>query len=316
MEDIQLACRVRLWHIRQLYRFAKLGIYDDKLLLEVGWGFYARGQDILTVVRAYRGEVPCPRCQQIVYRAVYYRNQARNQAGQENGSLPQSFPCPHCQRSLTWTDCKGPLQDHPQCFTCQRRLDWNDPSTLTCSSCGIEWSSKRYRQSIRNRTRLPCPHCGRVVSRPKPVPRENPSRSHSQKVSSPWGELRCPQCKNPGVHAEGKFRCPQCGLERAWSEYVKRLKRRVERLQCSGCGHEFTWQEWRQKRKFLSTGCPEPVEDFVAQWPGCKTPQDQLHQIDRLLYALHGRGPMAHLFLEGDPRTIMGIFAYPPEKVH
>ena len=49
---MEWARRVKPWRIRRLYRLAKLDIYDDELLLEVGWGLYVRCRDVLTVSRA------------------------------------------------------------------------------------------------------------------------------------------------------------------------------------------------------------------------------------------------------------------------
>ena len=52
--------------IRRLYETDALGIYDDELLDEVGWGLLARCESFITAVEAARGRVKCPACGQIV----------------------------------------------------------------------------------------------------------------------------------------------------------------------------------------------------------------------------------------------------------
>jgi hypothetical protein len=37
-----------------------MGLYDDDLLMEVGWGLYARALDVALVAKAVAGIVPCP----------------------------------------------------------------------------------------------------------------------------------------------------------------------------------------------------------------------------------------------------------------
>ena len=47
------APRVKPIKIRRLYRYARLGIYDDLLLHDVGWELYARCTAIATVADVY-----------------------------------------------------------------------------------------------------------------------------------------------------------------------------------------------------------------------------------------------------------------------
>ena len=309
---MQWAHRVKPWRIRRLYHFAKFGIYDDELLLEVGWGLYARCQDVLTVSRAVAvGEVPCPQCEELVYRPKYYR-ELKRRAGRTPGPRP-SFPCPACRRELTWQECRDTLWSYPKCFDCQWPLDWHyEKDKLTCSRCGIEWDRLKYSRSIGWRVKLPCPHCGAVIRRPKKVQRDASEPDEMADQTSLWGELTCPRCKGSGVHEPGKFRCLQCGHEKAWETYRERnLKRRVERLHCAACGYEFTWQAWRKQYRdqgwFLYVGNRAAVEEFLSKWPRCKAPEEQIVRIDLLLHALHGNGPIAPMFIEGSRTTAMKL---------
>ncbi len=300
---MQLARRVRQWHVRRLYNLSKLGIYDDELLLEVGWGLFARCEDILTVVRAVEGEVPCPQCGEIVYRAKYYRTLK----WKESRSAMPRFSCPQCSQLLTWLDCREALRERPRCFKCLVSLDWNNvEDMLSCRSCEKTWSWKQYRESIKNRVRLPCVHCGEVVARPAQPRRRRRWIESRNETSSSLEELPCPSCGEPGVHIGGKFQCSECRIEKPWSTYRERLKQRAEHLNCEACGYKFTWKSWRRQYQgqFLLTGNPVPVQEFLQNWPRCLTSQDQLIQIDILLYALHGAGVLAPLFIEGNEKTV------------
>ena len=54
----------------------------------------------------------------------------------------------------------------------------------------------------------------------------------------------------------------------------------------------------------LRTGNPKPARDFIANWKRCHTPQQRMIQIDTLLQTLHGRGPLAPLFIDSGERPI------------
>ena len=60
------APRLRQSLIRRLYETDALGIYDDELLDEAGWGLKARCESFIAAVEASRGRVKCPACGQIV----------------------------------------------------------------------------------------------------------------------------------------------------------------------------------------------------------------------------------------------------------
>jgi len=62
LSEIKWAPRVSKSKIRKLYQSEAVGLLDEVLLDEVGISFYLRCQSVLTVGRAQRGEVECPRC--------------------------------------------------------------------------------------------------------------------------------------------------------------------------------------------------------------------------------------------------------------
>ena len=106
------------------------------------------------------------------------------------------------------------------------------------------------------------------------------------------------------MHTTGYLHCTACGYKRRWRDYRKSLKKRDETLQCKACGHTFRWQAWRKSARSLRTGNPQPAREFVNKWPKCRTPQARMIQIDTLLQALHGRGALAPLFLDGNEERI------------
>ena len=132
-------------------------------------------------------------------------------------------------------------------------------------------------------------------------------RKKTRGQSAPTGgidELRCPKCNEIARHTTGYLHCTACGYKRRWRDYRKSLKKRDETLQCKACGHTFRWQAWRKSARSLRTGNPQPAREFVNKWPKCRTPQARMIQIDTLLQALHGRGALAPLFLDGNEERI------------
>lgn len=294
---IQWAPRVTPGRIRRLYGLDKLGIHDEALLARVGWGLHARCRDALTVHRAMRGEVPCPECGEIVARPT----RRRGHAGPPNRSA-RAFPCPECGWQATWRQYREAMRNRPLCFDCLRVLDWQySRNLLRCPSCGREWTWRQYLRSLRGRVRLPCPHCRMRVRRPE--------HSEQWSVASTTEEVDCPKCGADASHAGGKLSCAHCGYEIAWRNYRKRQKRRVERLRCASCGHQFTWQSWRDtyRHDSLLTGNPAPLSRFLREWPQCSTPQQQMIRIDALLHAVHGRGALGPVLIEGDEPTVMAL---------
>lgn len=286
------APRVKPIKIRRLYRLARLGIYDDMLLHDVGWGLYARCADIATVADVYReGRVPCPQCKTKIARRI----DPLFSAG-EGGTRETWFHCLHCGARLLWRDCRQALRDTPRCFTCYSILQQNDD--LQCT-CGKSWSQKDYNQSVRTRVRLPCPHCLNLVRRPEKLPT---TQTPKHRRSKP--ELKCPKCQETALHVSGNIECTVCDYKRRWRDYRKSLKKKDEKLTCSDCGFSFRWQAWRKSTRSLRTGNPRPAREFIQKWLRCYTPQQRMIQIDSLLQTLHGRGPLAPLFIDSEEHCI------------
>ena len=291
--------RVKPWRIRRLYMLDRQGICDDELLLEVGWGLFARAQDVLAFHRALRGEVTCDKCRSIVHRSIRSR---QLQTREVEEARTWRFPCPSCGRSTSWPDCASPLTKTPRCLRCWDPLQWHyATNTLSCARCNREWKWNVYSKSPKRQTRLPCPHCGDIIRRPK-RDRPKPIQATSEGESS---ELTCPRCGRPGARCDGSFKCADCGYERPWRAFSKMLRRKDEHLECGECGHSFTWHTWRQDHSDanIRTGNTAGIRAFVSQWKTAKTPQAQMIEIDNILHAIHGRGAMAAVFIEGNQQT-------------
>ncbi len=306
--DMKWADRVKPSHIRRLYDSARLGIYDVELLQEVGCGLYARSRDVLSVAAAvYKGEVPCPQCGKIVYRPK--RRESYLKLEEASRSVAR-FSCPGCSNLLTWFDCREALRRAPKCFACGRPLTWRyTDSRLRCGYCDKEWSWKQYRQSVARRVRLPCPRCGRILRRPTPALRSSRA-ARSGDAGSGGEDVTCPRCGAPAVHSGGKLSCRRCGYQRAWRSYRESLRRRSERLLCASCGNSFTWNSYRRQyssRHLLTGGNKTAFETFVSGWPRCKTPGAKMMQIDALLHAVHGRGALGPMLIEGSTDSVMAL---------
>lgn len=302
------ARRIKLGKISHLYDLAKLGIYDDELLLDVGWGLYARCESVLTVTNAVnKGELPCPQCEQIVHRPVKHTQYLEGKAKAATHTEPR-FSCPICKQELTWSDCQAELRSHPKCFSqaCQQPLDLSySEDKLRCNGCGREWMRLDYGRSVGKRKWLPCLHCGSRIRRPDLID-QDANAAHGAAKTPASGKYPCPQCQtSSGAHTSGKFHCLQCGHEQSWKSY----RRRSERIECASCGHQFTWNSWRQQYRgqYLFVGNIPAVHEFLSRFPQCKTPQKQLTQIDALLHALHARGAIAPAFLAGNADAAMKL---------
>lgn len=291
--------RVKPGRIRRLYRLDQQGIYDADLLLEVGWGLFARAQDVLTFHRAVRGEVTCDKCRSIVHRSMRSR-QLRTRRAEE--ARTYRFSCPSCGRNTSWPECAGPLTKKPRCLRCWDPLEWHySANTLSCSRCDRTWKWNVYSKSPKRQTRLPCPHCGDIIRRPK---RDGPKPVHAPPQDNS-GELTCPRCGESGARSEGTFRCAHCEYERPWRAFARMRRTKDEHLECGECGHAFTWHKWRQEHSDanIRTGNTAGIRAFESQWKTAKTPQAQMIVIDSLLHAIHGRGAMAAVFIEGSQQT-------------
>lgn len=291
---MQWAPRLHPWRIQQLYKRTQIGILDEDQLQHIGWRLFARGESVLTFGKAMRGQVPCPKCNEIVYRKIYRRKLQQK---------AHDFSCPTCAEQITWQGCRNALRNRPRCFGCNQDLDWDyTQNTLSCPKCQIEWTWQKYRQSIKHRVKLPCPHCHTHIR--KPVSQKN-NETNAPQASAHW-DFTCPACKQQGQHIKGSFLCTNCGYTLKWQNFTKRQKRRIEHLHCQSCNHTFTWQSWKRQfdSAFAHTGNPTPIRQFVSQWPKCKSPGEQLITIDRLIHALHGRGALAPIFIKGDQHSV------------
>ena len=285
--------RVKPIKIRQLYRYARLGIYDDLLLHDVGWELYARCTDIATVADVYReGRVPCPKCNTKIKRRI----DPLFSTGEGMPPHENWFRCTHCDKRLLWRDCRQALRDTPRCFDCRAVL--HKEVGLRCV-CGKTWSQEAYNQSVRTRVLLPCPHCLDRVRKP-----DRPPRNQTVRARKPSPTLQCPKCQAVALHQHGNIECTACGYKRRWRDYRKSLKKKDEKLECPNCRYTFRWQAWRKNAHPLRTGNPRPAREFVKKWLTCRTPQQRMIQIDRLLQTLHGRGPLAPLFIDSGEHNI------------
>ena len=254
-----------------------------------------------------------------------------------HGDRSRWFQCPHCSKRLLWTECRKALREKPRCFDCHTLLKGTNP--LWCN-CGKKWDPKAYHRSVGSRVRLPCPACNSVIRKPEsPDSQEGDRQATEEQVLCPkcegtahhvggdiqcaecgykkrWRDYRkglkrrqvlCPKCEGTAHHVGGDIQCAECGYKKRWRDYRKGLKRRDERLECPGCGHIFMWQAWRKSAKPLTTGNPQPARDFAESWPKCSTPEKQMMKIDFLLQTLHGQGPLAPLFIEGDKDSIRAL---------
>lgn len=282
--------------IRRLYKLSGLGLHDEVLLAEVGWGLHDRCRDALLVCRAVQGEVPCPECGETVERAS-----RRRPPGGALRPNTQPFPCPECGEQVTWQECRDELRSHPRCFDCLQVLRWDFAGNrLICRRCGRNSSWQAYCRSVSARVWLACARCHKRIR--QLVPKDATGASSLRLIE----RVQCPECSAEALHAAGRLSCPACGYDVEWRKYRRRMKRRAERLKCSSCGHEFTWQSWRKRYagEGLMTGMPAPLGRFLSVWPGCRTPQMQMIEIDRLLHAVHARGALAPVLIKGSQATV------------
>lgn len=312
--------KVRRWRIQRLYDWLALGIYDEELLLEVGWQLYARCETVLTVWRASHSAVPCPECEHHVPRLRPYR------AGPPNGYRPRrGIACPSCKTPVSWADCRIALRGRPQCFDCGQLLQSDSRTGLTCQPCGKLTTWKKYRESLRTRVRLPCPACGHRLrmaevkaGRLRFVPAGDQSiraKATELLVVPDFGNhgnrsaRTCPECGKPGKKVGARFRCSGCDYDVKWTSYKNRLRTSPEILCCGECGHEFSWQAWSKQNGVLDvyTGNPGPAAEFLVRWPRAQTPEAMMTAIDQLIHGVHVRGALAHHFIGGHEADVVGL---------
>ena len=292
--------KIRQRTLRRLYRLLKRQMLDDETLLDVGWHLYLRARDIRTVSRASSsGEVPCPRCDTPILRKKLDDVRQRS----SRGNYPIGwFHCPQCTKRLLWRDCRDALRESPRCFACLGQLRYVHIADEWICECGQRWTSKAYRTSVRARIRLPCPGCAASLHRPS----LSPTRRAGSKTMH---ELACPKCGGAATHRKGDIQCAECGYQRRWRSYRRSLKRRDERLLCNSCGVEFGWQEWRKdaREHQLSTGNMGVVEAYLEKWPKCRRSEEMVSRIDLLVQAIHGRGALGPVFIEGNDRSVRAL---------
>ena len=215
------------------------------------------------------------------------------------------LPCPHCHCVIRRPDAAVARKDaRLQSAPTGGRKDARDQSTPIGERKDARLQSAPTGERKRARGQS-TPIGERKDARGQSAP--TGERKEARGQSAPTGgtdELRCPKCDEVARHTTGYLHCTACGYKRRWRDYRKSLKKRDETLQCKACGHTFRWQAWRKSARSLRTGNPQPAREFVNKWPKCRTPQARMIQIDTLLQALHGRGALAPLFLDGNEERI------------
>ena len=101
LSEIKWAPRVSKSKIRKLYQSEAVGLLDEVLLDEVGISFYLRCQSVLTVGRAQRGEVECPRCAKSERDTTIERQTSRKE---------EVLRCSKCSWHLTWGEYRKTYQ--------------------------------------------------------------------------------------------------------------------------------------------------------------------------------------------------------------
>ncbi|NKB72390.1 MAG: hypothetical protein GKR89_35385 [Candidatus Latescibacteria bacterium] len=307
--------RVKLAHLTQLYRWVELGLYDEELLLEVGWTLYLRCETIIGAWRATSGLVPCPQC-----RGTVHRPSGHSLAQMIDRTLapgPNTFACPKCQQVQTWYDCRNALRGRPRCWDCLTVLEHRDDH-LSCPKCQRQWTGKQYRQSIKGRTRLPCPRCrqwigqkeaGQYLVKQAHRPDYHLERAILAAAPQTRPAYMCPQCDGAGLQRDDTFHCGQCNYSIPWTRYGKSWSSRTEPLLCGGCGHRFKWHDWSRQQELylLFTANPVPAATFMAAWPHARDPTQRLRHIDNLLNALHARGSLLPFFVAGDEARALAV---------
>jgi ribosomal protein L37AE/L43A len=87
---VQWESRVEMKKILQLYEQISEGIYDEDLVNEIAYAFYARCESIIEVTRAEHGEVTCKECQNIIVR--------------KSGKKDELLICKKCGWKIIWEE--------------------------------------------------------------------------------------------------------------------------------------------------------------------------------------------------------------------
>lgn len=332
------AKRVPQERVRALYRSESQGRLDDELVLEVGWALWARARDVAGVSQAAStGVVECPEC------GGAARRRRREREGPR--TVGRQVRCEHCGHETMWHAVKDHLRAHPRCLTCWTPLEWEyGARKVTCPGCGAAWPFRNWRQRLRGRKRLPCPHCCEILRQPElvrlaedgldpPEPEVGPEAVDCPDcgTSHLWSDVRerwrqepkC-TCGAPLVDADRLLRCAECGKSWTRSRFARRLSRRrtapcqscggtIRRerdlVHCPDCGWEGTWSRFRRAwhGQDLLTGYSVPAcREFVERWPTCQDTRKQMILIDCFLHELHN-GPLAPLFVSGGRQSVLAL---------
>jgi hypothetical protein len=102
--EIRWSPRLPKHKLRRLYELDALGIADEELLEEVGWGLYMRCRDILAIQRALHDrEVRCARCD---------ARQAASYIPRLTKDVDEVLRCPVCGWELTWKEFWQSFRHH------------------------------------------------------------------------------------------------------------------------------------------------------------------------------------------------------------
>ncbi len=260
------APRLRQLRIRDLYRGESQGRLDPDLLNEVGWTLWERARDVIYVSEAmWTGVVRCPACNaraQQIRRTVGPRRPFR------------ATSCGDCGYEGSWDAVRDALRTAPLCLRCLEPLEWAyRREELHCRRCDETTGYRLWRHRMRGRKLLPCPQCGKRLSKP---PLEG----------AEWAEV-------PAKTRPGKAR----------------TEKRKNVVRCTACDWQGQWswfkQSWQGQK--LATGGGLPVcHRFRDEWERCRDPRDQMLLIDGFIHALHF-GPLAPLFVEGERDSVLAL---------
>lgn len=99
--DIKWSPRVSKWQLRQIYKDASIGIYDDLLIEEVGLTLYLRCRDILIIHLAKsEGKITCPDCLRGGNNVIIKKGHIKNEL----------IICPVCAWTITWESYRKSFQ--------------------------------------------------------------------------------------------------------------------------------------------------------------------------------------------------------------
>ena len=295
--------KVRAAQVRKLYHLEKRGVDSERVMLDVGWALHAVCDDVVVAVTGLKyGEIPCPSCGDPVLRKGMSPPTSSDRAAI---ARPRNhygwFHCGECEKRLLWQDCRNALRRQPRCFKCLARL--RDANGLLECGCGQSWDRRKYRDSLVRRVVLPCPNCSAKLRRPD----DKYASGVDGRVTRTPQKYKCAKCKGTAQRRPGLLVCCSCGHQVQWRSYKKNLKRRDEELSCPHCNHAFRWQWWRRQALQYSTGNPGAAAEFLRKWPKAKSSDERMMHIDILVQALHGRGALAPVFIEGSEEGVRAL---------